>query len=163
MKPTLREILDETLKVVKMTPENYRAIRKSRLARAVEVRQLVSYVGTRYGHSQHQIAELFGIASSGVCHHNKQAEGHYSYDRNFSNKVDIIMSNFEKVSFYHKMLGWVAREKESGELTFFSDKPQGIDGMWHQDCIAYGLPKGYFPQVTYEDSPRSCEITLRLK
>lgn len=163
MKPTLREILDATLKVVKMTPENYRAIRKSRLARAVEVRQLVCYVGTRYGHTQQQMAELLGIGHSTIKYHNEQAEGHRSYDKEFCNKLDLIMENFEEVSLYHKMLGWVAREKESGELTFFSDKPIDVDGMWHQGCLAYGLPKGYFPQVTYEDSPRSCEITLRLK
>jgi hypothetical protein len=38
MKPILGEVLNATLDVLKMTKENYRAIRKSRLARVVEVR-----------------------------------------------------------------------------------------------------------------------------
>lgn len=164
MKPSLEDILNETLKVLNMTKENYRAIRKSRLARVVEVRQIVSYIATRYGYSQHKIGTLLAIKPCTVNYHNQLIEGYLSYDKELSIKIDKVMSNFEEVFFYHRLNGWIAREKEDGKLSFFSDKPEDIDGTWYREGgLTYSLPKSYFPQVRYEDSPRNCEITLRLK
>ena len=164
MKPTLREVLDCTLSVLNMTKENYRAIRKSRLARIVEARQIVCFVGTRYGYSQHQIGELLSIKPCTVLYHNNSVEGYLGYDKELSAKIDRVMSNFEEVLFYHRLNGWIARGKDNKNLSFFSDKPEDTNGTWHrEDCFKYDLPISYFPQVRYEDSPRNCEITFRLK
>ena len=164
MKPALEEVLNATLEVLNMTKENYRAIRKSRLARIVEVRQLVSYIGTRYGYSQHKIGELLSIKPCTVLYHNNSVEGYLGYDKELSAKIDRVMSNFEEVFFFHRLNGWIARDKEDENLSFFSDKPENIEGAWHgKGSLTYDLPKSYFPQVRYEDSPRNCEITFRLK
>lgn len=164
MKPTLGEVLNATLNVLNITKENYRVIRKSRLAKAVKVRQLVSYIGTRYGYSQHQIGELLAIKPCTVSYHNQLIEGYLSYDKELSLEIDKVLSTFEEVFFYHRLNGWIARDKEDENLSFFSDKPENIDGTWHREGgLTYNLPKSYFPQVRYEDSPRNCEITFRLK
>ena len=164
MKPTLQTILNETLLVEKMTKENYRATRKTKLQRAIEVKQIICYVGTRYGYTNYQIAKFLGIDHSTVCHHNSTAEGYFSYDKNFSHKVNMVMSKFEKVCFYHKLNGYIARERDSQKLYFFSETPKDIDGVWqHDSAQTYELFEEYFPQISYRDSPRSCELTLRIK
>jgi hypothetical protein len=45
MKPTLNEILEATLSELNISLEEYKRIRKSRIAKAVMVRQIVSYIG----------------------------------------------------------------------------------------------------------------------
>lgn len=163
MKPTLREILDATLVELDMSYEQYKRVRCSRLMRIVEVRQIVCYVGTHYGHTQQDIANFLSINHASVHHHKKNSEGYCDYDKDFANKVYSVMSRFENVRFYHRENGYVARDKEDFILTFFREKPIENDGVWTSDKCSYSLPKDYFPQVSYEDSPISCELTLRLR
>lgn len=163
MKPTLREILDATLVELDMPYERYKRVKGSRLMKVVEVRQIVCYVGVHYGYRQYEIAYFLNIDISSVHHHKKNSEGYCSYDKSFANKVYSVMSHFEKVRFYHRENGYIARDKEDFTLTFFREKPTESDGVWTSDKYSYSLPKDYFPQVSYEDSPISCELTLRLR
>lgn len=164
MKPTLKEILGATLREINMTPENYKAAKKSRLERIVLAKRIISYVAVRYGYSLHSIADFLGVNHSAVSHHIKIAEGYCDFDKDFACKVDKVISSFEEVILCRKIKGWVAREKKKETLWFFSDKPQDVEGTWYYEgALAYILPPKSFPQVLYEDSPRSCELTLRLK
>lgn len=163
MKPTLREILDATLVELDMPYERYKRVKGSRLMKVVEVRQIVCYVGVHYGYRQYEIADFLNIDISSVHHHKKNSEGYCSYDKSFANKVYSVMSHFEKVRFYHRENGYIARDKEDFTLTFFREKPIESDGVWTSDKYSYSLPKDYFPQVSYGDSPISCELTLRLR
>ena len=131
--------------------------------KVVEARQIVCYVGVHYGYRQYEIADFLNIDISTVHHHKKNSEGYCSYDKSFANKVYSVMSRFENMRFYHRENGYVARDEEDSTLSFFREKPIERDGVWTSDKRSYCLPKDYFPQVSYEDSPISCELTLRLR
>jgi hypothetical protein len=163
MKPTLNEILEATLSELNISLEEYKRIRKSRIAKAVMVRQIVSYIGVRYGYTQHGIADFLKTNHSSVHYHKELAKDFYTNEKGFADKIDKVLSNFEDVSVSQWVKGWVARDKD-GSISFFSLKPREEQGKWSiERGITSELPITHFTQVTFEDSPRCCEMTLRLR
>lgn len=62
---------------------------------------------------------------------------------------------------------WIARDKGTNELWCYTDKPVlDIDrGMYHSDfslehTMSYEFFSEWFPEVTFENSPRQIELKL---
>lgn len=163
MKPTLKEILEATLEESNMSFDQYKSIRKSRLANIVKIRQVVSYIAVRYGYTQYSIADFLKINHTTVIYHKEMAEDYYMYEKDFAKLVDRVLTRFEDVKVMQYVRGWVARSKDGETVRFFTSHPIKKGDDWTSHSLSYDLPKNYFPQVTYEDSPRSCGMTLRLK
>ena len=163
MNPTLYDILEATLDVLNIKREDFKRARKSRLSYVVEAKQIVCFVAQHFGHSQQSIADFLGFTHSAIHHSQKKAYELSTIDKGYANKVCTVLSKFEKVRMCHVMMGGVARDEEDNTLTFFTEKPEIFDGIWVSEYPSYGLPEGYFPQITFGDSPQRCEMTLRLK
>lgn len=60
-----------------------------------------------------------------------------------------------------KVAGYVARDR-SGQLLFFDNLPYCIrsEESWDTDCECFPLPKDFFPDVTYENSPRRVNLLI---
>ena len=163
MKPSLKEILEVTLEELNVTQRHYKEACKSRLSNIVLAKQIVCYVATHFGYSQHSIASFLKIDRTNVSYHKSLAENYSKIEKKYAVKVNKVMSRFENVRYCHSKLGWVARDKDTMSLTFFREKPIDNDGSWYADSYQYSLPFDHFPQVSYDDSPRRCEVTFRLK
>lgn len=60
---------------------------------------------------------------------------------------------------------WIARDKDTGELWGYTDRPLLDVGMYKMDfslknSSCYELPDEWFPEVTFENSPQQVEIKL---
>lgn len=62
-----------------------------------------------------------------------------------------------------KMKGWVARDKDTGIICWYSVRPTNYNGLWGVD-IGYEvkLENEFLPEVTYDNSPQECEIMLSM-
>ncbi len=60
---------------------------------------------------------------------------------------------------------WVARD-EDGEIFFYRDKPIRDKSFWYDffsEGSYFGLPRDFFPDVTWESDPLEVTITLKPK
>ena len=169
MRPTLDDIFYAVLEVFDINDETYRNIKDSRESLAVSVRQVVCWIGQKYGYSQNEIGLYLGLNHSTVWHNKMKVEDYMSYDKDYKmrvNKALSILCAKEEEQKECSTSGWVVRD-EDGELTVFSDKPtretfsEGIS-FWC-GAEARGLDPSRFPQITWESEPQECEITIRLK
>jgi hypothetical protein len=60
---------------------------------------------------------------------------------------------------------WIARDKDTNELWAYKHRPLLDVGMYKidfqlEDTSCYELPKEYFPEITWENSPMEIELKL---
>ena len=60
---------------------------------------------------------------------------------------------------------WIARDKDTNELWAYKHEPLLDVGMYKMDfhlenTSCYELPTEWFPEVTFENSPREIELKL---
>lgn len=165
--PTLKEILQATLEELNISKDNYNRAKYSRLANIVKARQMFCLVARHYGYSQKEMAKFLNLNNSTINHNKNVALDHFEYEKGFANKVNGILSHFEYIRKLHVVNGWVARDgDEERNINFFKEKPKLLDKedkIWFSPQNNYQLHESFFPQLTFEDSPIPCEITLRLK
>ena len=61
--------------------------------------------------------------------------------------------------------GWVARDKD-GEIFFYRDKPIRDNSFWYDSLPEggyFGLPRDFFPDVTWESEPLDVTIAIKPK
>lgn len=170
MRPTLDDIFYAVLEAFDIDDETYRNIKDSREALAVSVRQVICWIGQKScGYSQSEIGGYLGLNHSTVWHNKMRAEDYMSYDKDYKmcvNKALSILYAKEEEQKECSINGWVTRD-EDGDLTVFSDKPiretfsDGINFWCGEE--PRGLDPSLFPQITWENEPVECEMTLRLK
>lgn len=159
MRPELEKILSATLEVERMERWYYDKWAKSRIAPVSQVKRLVCYVGRKHGYTQRELSSFLHCSMSTVACIKKRMEelaSIYREEKEKITKIEAILSMCE-------MCGYVARDKEDEGLMFSLGKPRLVEGMWIADGLQMRLPIDSFPQVTYSNSPLSCEMTLRLK
>ena len=54
---------------------------------------------------------------------------------------------------------WIARDK-SGTLALHESEPYCPYGKWHNGNQEWVLDQSFFPEVTFENSPREVELKL---
>lgn len=163
MNPTLYDILYATLDVLNIKKEDFKRARKSRLSYVVEAKQIVCFVAQHFGYSQQSIADFLGLTHAAILNNQKRAYDFSTIEKGYANKVNAVLEKFERVRKWHIVNGWVARDNEDNTINFFTEKPETFDGIWVSEYSSYSLPKGFFPQLSFDDSPQRCEMTLRLK
>lgn len=162
MRPTLEEILEVTLRELNVSKESYERAGKSRIACMVRVKQIVSYVGYHFGYTLHAIGNFLHLTHCTVYHNKEMAKDFCHYEHGYACKVNKVLSYFENTQRVYYTKGWVARN-ENGEISFFQKEPSLLNGVWVSDTNGKKLPKETFPQISPNDIPLSCELTLRLK
>lgn len=169
MKPSLEDIRNATLCVLGIEQEEYEKAGKSREARMVRVRQIVSLFGQHYGYSQAKIGDFLNLKHSTVHHGKLMAKDYYKYEKEYAeivDEVERILKEIEGVNeacAEHTIVGWVARDSLENKLNFFTKKPRYYDGCWTSKGEAYSLPVEYFPQIEHCFRPQTCEISIKLK
>lgn len=153
MRPTLQEILDATLNVLNISKDIYDKTRNSRLANVVRVRQIFCYVGEHYGYTLHAMGNFLHLTHSTVYHNKEMAKDFCSYEKGYANKINEILSHFEKVQKIYVAKGTVQRG-QNGSISFLGDDANGIKAFLPSEC---------FPQVAEGDPPFPCEVTFRIK
>lgn len=96
MKPSLKQIFDEVLRVNGMSDEYYNENKRSRLQKIITIRQVVSLVGQDYGYSQSQIGDFLGIDHSTVYHNKMMARRYCECEKEYFEMVKKIMSELNK-------------------------------------------------------------------
>ena len=169
MKPTLEQILDTTLRILDLGKDYWRANKSYRLLEIVEVKQIVSFVGQKYGYSQPTIGRFLEVDHSTICIHRKNAAFYYDYDKRFARKIDLIL---DALKVYEEsevtIKGWVARSENFNEcLQFFTQEIPTRNQeykIWQpNEGMVYDIPNHAFQFLTWKDEPIECEITIRLK
>lgn len=163
MNPTLYDILYATLDVLNIKKEDFKRARKSRLSYVVEAKQVFCFVAQHFGYSQQSLSDFLGLNHSTIVHNQKRAYERYTLEKGYANKVCSVFGRFERVRKWHLIEGWVARDKEDDTLNFFTERPEIFEGIWVSEHPSYSVPEGFFPQLSFADSPQRCEMTLRLK
>lgn len=169
MKPSLESILDVVLESFDVKRDFYETISKTRVRLAVDIRQAICYLGQRFSHSQNTIGKFLNINHSTVCCNRVVVTDRCSIDEEFANKIykslDILQRLEQRQSFCF-INGWITRD-ENGDLTLFSEKPDrdryvSGEGFWYGECPRE-LDPSLFPQITWDDEPKECKITLTLE
>lgn len=169
MKPTLEQILDTTLKILDLDKEYFLANKNYRMLEIIEVKQIVSFVGQQYEHSQPTIGRFLGIDHSSVCNHKKNATFYYYYDKRFAGKIDRILDALKMYEESEVTLkGWVARSENFNScLQFFTGeipiRNQEYKIWQPNEGVVYDIPNHVFQFLTWENEPIESEITIRLK
>jgi hypothetical protein len=166
MKPTFDEIYRATIEEFGMTDEGFWRSIKSRDALFVRVRQALCYIARSFDYSSLYIAKKLKYNHSTVLYHEKTAQDHIRFERDYKGHLDSILRKLRESSNLYKIDGFLVREGDGFTMFFEGDKPSRVDGakLWVvEDGEAYSIPEDAFPQITWESEPQECEMTLRLK
>lgn len=167
MKPTLDNILDEVTNAFEVNKEDFYARIDTRERLVVEIKQVVCYLGQKFGYSQSVIGKFLGIDHSSVCYNKKTAQDICDTDGEYASRVNKAWNALDEIVKKQKeytINGWVTRDKHDNSLVFYiKRKPERIDDVWLAFGECYPIPKEACPNITWDNSPRECEITLKIK
>lgn len=169
MIPTLEQILDTTLEVLGIERSAFEKSKRTRSAFAVKVRQIVCYVGQEYGHTQCGIGDFLGLDHSTVHHNKETAKDYATFENDYANVIEQVLLKLGEVKSIRKVakvMGFVVRDEDGSMFFCEGGKPvrSEEEKIWLvEDGMAYSIASEYFPQVTWDDEPIECQITLRLK
>ena len=90
MKPTTKDILDATLKVLEVDKDTWLADKGTRKGIVLTIKQMVSLLGREYGFSLSDIGSTLGLSHSMVHLHNKVAQGYVEYEKDYAQKIEAI-------------------------------------------------------------------------
>lgn len=168
MKPIFKDIYIATLKALNVKPDIYEQAKKSRRGLIIMVKRTLCYVCRQVGFLSHETASYVGLDESSVRYHIGNAKKKLSIDSNYANLVDGILSQFGFSSKQYEYLGWLTRDtEEQGEYLYLTigEKPirDTFSKIWIVDeGMMIDLPKSAYPNITWENSPQECKMTLRL-
>lgn len=164
MRASLEDILNATLKGLEIGEEEFEAIKSTRLANAIRIRQIVAFLGQQYGYTLVEIGTFLNVTHSTALHASNMAKDFYAYEEEYTNKVDDIMAYLNEVQTTCRVKGWIARDT-NGSLNFFEgEMPIKNNGVYLSNGTLYKITGDEnFPQITINDPPQKCEITIRLK
>lgn len=167
MKPTFDDIFNAVLEAAGIQKKIFIKAGASRIAPIMRVRQITCHLAKEASLSTPHIAHKLGIRSWSVTYHANQAKKRLCKEADYALLVDKAMA---KLGFQSKRCfieGWVTRDREEdgGYLYFTIGKePKRMGDMWFvDDAMMIDLPKGAFPQITWDNAPQKCEMTLQLK
>ena len=168
MIPTLDDIFQAVLEAWDIDKETYHGLKNSRDRLAVSVRQLVCWLGQRYGYTQSRVGLYLGITHSTVWHNKKMCEDYMTYDKDYKLVVyKALTSLYEKENIQEEItVSWLITRDERGDLTLWSEEPSrnpfaNREGFWFGESPR--LDPALFPQITWENEPQECEIKITLK
>lgn len=122
MKPSLQQILDETLGANKMSQEYYATHKKSRLQNIITIRQVVSLIGQDYGYTLHQIGDFLGIDHSSVHHNKVMAKRYCEYEREYLAMVTKVKSELNRPSLIY---GATISDSHCYDCEVFKNRQEG--------------------------------------
>lgn len=96
MKPTAKDILDATLRVLGVDKDSWLSDMKSRKGIILTIKQMVSLLGREHGLSLNTIGSTLGLSHSMVCIHIKVAQGYEEYEKDYAQKLQAIREDLRK-------------------------------------------------------------------
>lgn len=164
--PSLDQIFNTALSCFDVSLEEYNSEKDTRSLTAITIRQVVCYLGQRFGYSQSVIGKYLGIDHSTVCYNKKVAKDlcdtEVEYASNMIMAIDKL-DGFVKKLIQYDINGWVARDEDNALNFYVRQKPIRVNGFWMSDAYYYSLPQEAYPSITYESEPHACTMTLKLK
>lgn len=96
MRPTTKDILDATLKVLEVDKDYWNANKRTRKGIILTIKQMVSLLGREHGLYLNTIGSTLGLSHSMVSIHIKVAQGYVEYEKDYAKKVQAIRDDLRK-------------------------------------------------------------------
>lgn len=164
MKHELVKILDVTLKVLNLTPEQWKERGRSRDGQIVRARQIVSYIAYKEGYYCTEIASFLKQHRTTILHHITVIQDMIRFYPSFNTFVKKIFDKLgpePPLQTSITMYGWLARGCNR-LLTFSPVKPEAVGGYWLAEGTR-SFPKDQFQHITYETGPVKVKIKVTIE